>query len=166
MPNEQANRFRDFLLNENQCLGIDDELYETLRIECGIPKYGVDMDENTVVPELGLDEMISYNKGCYVGQEIIARIHFRGHVAKKLTGLVFEGDRAETLPIGTVPDSESELTTSDGKKAGKMTSISFSPKFNKNVALAYVRYEFLTPGTELKATNGKCEVTELPFITV
>jgi tRNA-modifying protein YgfZ len=72
-------------------VSIDDETYETLRIESGIPKYGVDMDETTIVPELGLDGLISYNKGCYVGQEIIARIHFRGHVAKQLTGL---GDRS------------------------------------------------------------------------
>src|SRR5262249_22195008 len=79
---------------------ISDELYEVLRIESGTPKYGVDMDETTIVPELDLEEMISYTKGCYIGQEIIARIHFRGHVAKQLTGLIlssppYEGGVAE-----------------------------------------------------------------------
>jgi folate-binding protein YgfZ len=68
---------------------ISDELFEVLRIERGIPLYGTDMDETTIVPELGLDGLISYEKGCYIGQEIIARIHFRGHVAKKLTGLLW-----------------------------------------------------------------------------
>src|SRR5690606_33913348 len=63
---------------------IDAETYETIRVENGVPKYGVDMDDTTIVPELGIDELISYTKGCYIGQEIIARIHFRGHIAKQL----------------------------------------------------------------------------------
>ena len=84
-------------------VAIDDETYETLRIESGIPKYGVDMDETTIVPELGLDGLISYNKGCYIGQEIIARIHFRGHVAKRLTGLALDGPRT---PSSASVDSE------------------------------------------------------------
>src|SRR5512141_1827088 len=69
----------DFL-TELQNIGaieVSDELYEILRIESGIPKYGKDMDESTIVPELAIDGLISYNKGCYIGQEIIARIHFR-----------------------------------------------------------------------------------------
>ena len=65
---------------------------ETLRIEAGVPRYGVDMDETNVVTETGLDEAVSYTKGCYIGQEIIARIKYRGHVAKKLSGLRFEGN--------------------------------------------------------------------------
>src|SRR4029078_6972446 len=122
IPNELADDFRKFLYDDNGCLTITDDLYETLRIESGIPKYGVDMDETTIVPELGLDGMISYNKGCYVGQEIIARIHFRGHVAKQLTGLIFEGElteQAETRPLGSV---SVELSSADGKNAGRITS--------------------------------------------
>jgi folate-binding protein YgfZ len=69
---------------------------EVLRVEAGVPRYGVDAGEANVVTEV-LDEAeaVSYTKGCYVGQEIIARIHWRGHVAKRLTGLLLEGD-AET----------------------------------------------------------------------
>src|SRR6185503_4095941 len=127
MPIDQAEKVRDLLINENNCVVIDDELYETLRIESGIPKYGVDMDETTIVPELGLDGMISYNKGCYVGQEIIARIHFRGHVAKQLTGLVissppYEGGVAPASGDGVVL-SGSELKSLDGKNAGRVTSV-------------------------------------------
>src|SRR5438094_6012954 len=62
---------------------VEDETVEVLRIEAGIPRFGVDMDENTVVSETCLDDAISDTKGCYVGQEIIIRIKHRGHVAKK-----------------------------------------------------------------------------------
>ena len=167
VPVDQAEKFRGFLEKENGCLAIDDELYETLRIESGVPKFGVDMDETTIVPELGLEGMIAYNKGCYVGQEIIARIHFRGHVAKKLSGLVFDGDltnEAETRPSGSVLKHGSELVSDEGKNAGKITSVTFSPKLGKAIALAFVRYDFLSAGTSLRAGEIECQVTELPFV--
>lgn len=147
-------------LVKNGHLEIDDELYETLHIESGVPKYGVDMDETTIVPELGLDSLISYNKGCYIGQEIIARIHFRGHVAKSLTGLLF-GTDADPLLTNEHP---TELTTIEGKNAGRITSITFSPKLGRIIALAYVRYEHLAEGTELRAGDHTVMVTPLPFI--
>lgn len=158
-----VDEFRSFLADENGCLPIDDELYETLRIEAGIPKYGVDMDATTVVPELGIEDLVSYNKGCYIGQEIIARIHFRGHVAKQLTGLLLgsEGGMAEDRAISLVG---TELRSTDGKPAGKITSATYSPKLEKIVALAYVRYEHLAPGTVLHAGDAEAVVTPLPFI--
>jgi len=155
VANDLAEKFRDFLSIENGCVTISNELYETLRIESGIPKYGVDMDETTIVPELGIEEMISYKKGCYVGQEIIARIHFRGHVAKQLDGLVLEA----TLPAG------SELMSSDGKNAGRITSVAYSPKLDKTIALAFVRYDYVAEGTELMADGKKAIVTDLPFVS-
>ena len=164
MPIDQAEKVGDLLINENNCVVIDDELYETLRIESGIPKYGVDMDETTIVPELGLDGMISYNKGCYVGQEIIARIHFRGHVAKQLTGLIFEGElteQAETRPLGSV---SVELSSADGKNAGRITSKVFSPKLETEIALAFVRYVYLAEGTNLRAGERDVQVTTLPLV--
>ncbi len=125
------------------------------------------MDENTIVPELGLEGMISYTKGCYIGQEIIARIHFRGHVAKQLTGLIFDepsGEKAETRPVGSVPQAENELTTADGKNAGRITSVAYSPKLQRTVALAFVRYDYLAAGTELHANDDEvCQVHPLPF---
>jgi folate-binding protein YgfZ len=155
IPIELAEKFRDFLSVENKCVTIDDELYETLRIETGIPKYGVDMDETTIVPELGLDGQISYTKGCYIGQEIIARIHFRGHVAKRLTGLV---SVTEGLSAGV------DLTTVDGKNAGKITSVTFSPKLEKTTALAFVRFDHLETGTELRCGDIPVIVADLPFV--
>jgi folate-binding protein YgfZ len=146
-------------LKSNGAVEITDDLYETLRIESGIPKYGVDMDETTIVPELGLDGLISYNKGCYIGQEIIARIYFRGHVAKRLTGLMSEPGAIAT---GFLPGAE--LTTEDGKNAGRITSVTYSPKLGKTIALAYVRYDYLEVGTALILEGGKVTVTDLPFI--
>ena len=168
MPIDQTERVRNLLVNENNSIEIDEEIYEVLRIESGIPKYGVDMDETTIIPELGLDGMISYTKGCYVGQEIIARIHFRGHVAKQLTGLVFDGDlseRAETRPLGSVSLSNQELSYSDGKNAGKITSVTFSPKLQKTVALAFIRYDYLGERTELVLDGRTAKVKSLPFIS-
>lgn len=139
---------------------ISDELYEVLRIESGIPKYGIDMDESTIVPELGIDGLISYNKGCYIGQEIIARIHFRGHVAKELTGLV-----SEPLPAGERAPfaANTELTTPEGKNAGRITSSTFSTRLGNEIALGYVRYDFLAEGTELRAGERVVNVKNLPF---
>jgi folate-binding protein YgfZ len=149
---------REELLKDG-AVAIDDDLYETLRIENGVPKYGVDMDETTIVPELGLDGLISYNKGCYIGQEIIARIHFRGHVAKRLTGLVLEPPAATA---GIAPGTE--LTNADGKNAGRITSVTFSPKLDKTIALAFVRYDYLAAGTQLFAGKERSIVMELPFV--
>lgn len=140
-------------LRNSGMVAIDDELFETLRIEAGVPKYGIDMDETTVVPELGIDELVSYDKGCYIGQEIIARIHFRGHVAKQLTGLVSDA------PLR----SGSDLTVDD-KDAGRITSTTYSPRLGKHIALAFVRYAHLAPGTVLRVEGQDAVVTPLPFI--
>lgn len=161
MPIDQAERVRELLINENNCVVIDDELYEALRIESGIPKFGLDMDETTIVPELGLDGMISYTKGCYIGQEIIARIHFRGHVAKQLTGLVLSEPSASA--DGLIPGAE--LLSTEGKSAGKITSVAFSPKLGKIVALAFVRYDYLAEGTELSLDGSAANVHALPLVS-
>ena len=133
------------------------DLYETLRIENGIAKYGVDMDEETVVPEVGLEDLISYNKGCYIGQEVIARIHFRGKVAKELKGLIFEDESPQIKP-------KDDIKSLEEKNAGFITSITYSPKLEKTIALAYIRNAFLEEGTELKIGDYKAKVKNLPFI--
>lgn len=152
---ESADEFLDELKNQN-AVEISDELFEILRIENGVPLYGVDMDETTVVLETGIDEAVSFTKGCYVGQEIIARIHFRGHVAKKITGLVFEDETANV-------NSGDEIKSVEGKNAGKITSVAFSPKIGKKIALAFVRYDFLAEDTELKIGDFMAKVKNLPF---
>ena len=159
IPNDRADYFRRGLIG-SRAVEIHDDLYETLRIESGIPKYGVDMEETTIVPEIGLDGLISYNKGCYIGQEIIARIHFRGHVAKRLTGLAL----SEPGAIATGFPAGAEISSRDGKNAGRITSFTFSPKLDRTIALAYVRYDYLADGTELCLADQRFVVKDLPFI--
>ena len=133
---------------------------ETLRIEAGIPRYGRDMDETNVVTETNLDDSVSFTKGCYVGQEIIIRIKHRGHVAKKLAGEVF--DTTTVIKDGT------PLLGSNGNEVGRVTSSAFSPTLGKTVALGYLRYEQLTPGTELSVVHDgqgiPGRVSDLPFV--
>jgi folate-binding protein YgfZ len=139
------------------------EAWEVLRVEAGVPRYGVDAsDANVVLEVVDEAETVSYTKGCYAGQEIIARIHWRGHVAKRLAGVVLEGD-AE-------PPADARLRDSaEGREAGRITSSVFSPRLRARVALALVKYDFLAPGTELKVFSGETEVcaarvAELPLV--
>ncbi|HEV3471567.1 MAG TPA: glycine cleavage T C-terminal barrel domain-containing protein [Pyrinomonadaceae bacterium] len=136
---------------------------EVLRVEAGVARYGVDADESNVVTEVvDEDEAVSYTKGCYVGQEIIARIHWRGHVAKRLAGLVFARD-AE-------PPADARLRECGGaREAGRITSAVFSPRLRRHVALALVKYDFLEPGTEVRVFSGDEElcaahVAALPLV--
>jgi folate-binding protein YgfZ len=166
---DSAENFKNEL---KKAIEISDELFEVLRIENGVPLYGVDMDETTIVPELDLSDTISYTKGCYIGQEIIARIHFRGHVAKKLTGLILSEPSAVAdglNDLSVAPASAgalvgAEIKSPDGKNAGKITSVIFSPKLQKTIALAFVRYDFLAEGTELKVGEFTATVKDLPFV--
>ena len=163
VPADAAAEFE----NERRASGaieITDELYELLRVENGVPKYGVDMDESTVVLETGLDEAVSFNKGCYIGQEIIARIHFRGHVAKRLAGLVLE--TAELPGSANGGPENYELRSPDGKNAGRLTSIVLSPRIGRIIALGYVRYDYLAEGTILKLGETTSTVKGLPFFPV
>ena len=130
------------------------EVAEILRIEAGIPHHGQDMDESNVVLETNLDDAISYTKGCYVGQEIIIRIKHRGHVAKKLAGMKFD------QPV----DRGATLTSEDNKDIGRVTSVTYSPKLESTIALGYVRYEYLSLGTAVKAGDVSGAVADLPFI--
>ena len=132
---------------------VSPETFEILRIEAGIARHGKDMDETNVVPETNLDDAVSYTKGCYLGQEIIVRIKHRGHVAKKLTGITFEGDVQDSV-----------ITSEDGKEIGRVTSSTYSPKLSSHIALGYVRYEYLAAGTKVKAGAISGTVTELPFV--
>ena len=139
-------------------VSVADETFETLRIEAGVGHFGRDMDESNVVTEANLDDAVSFTKGCYIGQEIIARIKYRGHVAKKLTGIAFE--HSGKVEPGTV------VRSAEGKEIGRVTSFVFSPSLGRAIALGYVRYEQLAPGTEVQvgASETKAVVTELPFV--
>jgi folate-binding protein YgfZ len=133
---------------------------ETLRLEAGIPRFGIDMDETKVVTETNLDDAVSFTKGCYIGQEIIARIKYRGHVAKKLTGVLLEDEVAI--------ESGAKLLSADDREIGSITSSTVSPCLQRTIALAYMKYDHLEPGTRVKIISSEREyqaaVAELPFV--
>ena len=141
-------------------VAISDGTFETLRIEAGVPLYGIDMDENNVVTETNLDDAVSFTKGCYLGQEIIVRIKHRGHVAKKLSGVVL----ADSTPVAR----NSKIISSEGKEIGRVTSSAFSPRLDRAIALGYLKYDFLAAGTEVNVAapenETKATVVELPFV--
>ena len=139
---------------------ISDVTFETLRIEAGVPLYGIDMDESNVVTETNMDDAVSFTKGCYLGQEIIIRIKHRGHVAKKLSGVVL----ADSTPV----PRNSKIVSSDGKEIGRVTSSAFSPRLERAIALGYLKYDYLAGGTEVKVATPEGEtratVAELPLV--
>ncbi|MDP7048873.1 MAG: aminomethyl transferase family protein [Verrucomicrobiota bacterium] len=129
---------------------------EIARVEAGIPRFGVDMDNNTLPPEVGLEaRAISYNKGCYIGQEIIARIRTYGRVNRSLVGYRLDAD----LAGGTL------LTDDSGKTVGTLTSVIDSPRFGP-IALGSAKRGSETPGqafTAREPAQGRATVTETPF---
>ena len=139
---------------------ISNATFETLRIEAGVPLYGIDMDENNVVTETNLDDAVSFTKGCYLGQEIIIRIKHRGHVAKKLSGVML----ADSTPV----PRNSKIISSEGKEIGRVTSSTFSPRLDRAIALGYLKYDYLAAGTEVKVvapeSETKATVADLPLV--
>lgn len=137
------------------------EALETARIEAGIPRFGADMDETNIPIECGIESRaVSYTKGCYIGQEIINRIHTMGHVNKELRGL-WLADELKTLPV------HGDKLFKDEKEVGYLTSAVKSPALDKNIALGYVRREANAVGTELvlRATGETAAVVvDLPFV--
>jgi folate-binding protein YgfZ len=134
--------------------------WETVRIESGTPRFGADMDETNLPLECGIESRaIAYDKGCYIGQEVINRIHSIGHVNRGLQGLRL-GEELTSLP------ARGERLFDSGKDVGYITSAVNSPKFGK-IALGYVRREAAYAGNELrlKTASGESPVTvvELPF---
>jgi folate-binding protein YgfZ len=133
---------------------------ETARIEAGLPRFGADMDETNLAPEALDTRAISYAKGCYIGQEVIARIRTYGQVAKSLRGLRLGGGCLEAPAKGT------KLLLAE-KEVGVITSAVWSPAMRAVIALGYVRREANQTGTELEATTpaGKipARIVELPF---
>ena len=141
---------------------------ETFRIEHGVPRWGRELTSDILPPEAGLDETaIDYDKGCYVGQEVISRMKMSGQRSKKLTGFTSLDDY--TLEPGM------ELLTigGDGKSVGWITSATRSRRLGREVALGYLKRPFFPGGFKLEARhpehtdrrNVRIEITELPFAT-
>ncbi len=135
---------------------------EAARIEAAIPRFGAEMDQTNLPPETGIESRaISYSKGCYIGQEIIARIRTYGQVARSLRGFTLKNDLKE-LP------AKGDKIYLGNKEVGYLCSALRSPALNANIALGYVRREHNQIGAELHVRTLTAEIpltiVEIPFV--
>jgi folate-binding protein YgfZ len=146
------------------------EAWEIARVEAGRPEWGLDIDDTTIPQEANFDELhaISYTKGCYVGQETVARVHFRGHVNKHLRGIHAAGLDA--------PPAGATLHDDAGQQVGDVRTAVRSPRLG-GIALAMIRREVVAGASLLAhwpldgSTDGgvnerRVDVTALPFDAV
>lgn len=131
-----------------------------LRVEAGVPCFGHDVDETTLLMEAPLEHLVSYTKGCYIGQEVVARIKHRGHVNRFLAGLILEGSE---LPAYGAP------VLVGAKEVGRVTSAVRSIALGLPIVLAYLRREHLEPGTPVtvkhRGATIPARVAALPFVS-
>ncbi|MFY9950946.1 MAG: glycine cleavage T C-terminal barrel domain-containing protein [Candidatus Sulfotelmatobacter sp.] len=135
---------------------VGSEALERLRIADGVPLYGVDIRERDLPQETEQARALNFNKGCYVGQEIVERIRSRGNVHRKFTGLLIEG-------AGNVVAGEKII--SGEKEVGEITSVAVvqTSTSGRTLALGYIRREVGVPGREVTVGAVKAVVTQLPF---
>ena len=134
---------------------------ETVRIESGRPRFGVDMDADTIPLEAGLEERaISRSKGCYVGQEVIVRVQDRGQgrVAKRLVGLTFDAGASVPAAGASILSGEREI--------GRVTSATWSPALSRPIALGYAHRDFAEPYTPVAVDGSAGLVVALPIVAV
>ena len=145
---------------------LDHAAAEIARIEHGIPRWGRELTDEIIPIEANLEERaIDYEKGCYIGQEVISRIKMSGQTNKQLRGLISVGD----IPLQ--PGMKLAATSAKGKEAGWITSATRSEKIGKEIALGYVKRGFNDPGARLDALTSDSgtataiaiEVVPLPF---
>lgn len=134
--------------------------FNTLRIEAGKPAFGIDMNEDTIPIEAGLWNALDFEKGCYIGQEVIARIKWRGRVNWHLVGFISSENK--DILVGS-------KIINDNKEIGRITSSTFSGILDKHIALGYIRREFNEENQQVLISIGenshlKATVCELPFI--
>ncbi len=128
---------------------------EVLRIEAGEARYGAELGEHTLPAELRLvDRAVSFTKGCYTGQEVVARMQSRGRVGHLLVGVALDGD--------ALPAPGAVITAGD-TRAGELTSVARSPSAGA-IALGFVRRGFDEPGTAVEVDGGTAHVVALPFV--
>ena len=129
------------------------EALELERIAAGIPVYGVDIRERDLPQEIEQARALNFNKGCYVGQEIVERIRSRGAVHRKFSGFLLD----EAVPVGS-------KVSAGGKDVGEITSVAAAlPTAEKTIALGYIRRETGTPGREVMIGTTKAIVVQLPL---
>ena len=153
---ENESDLQEYQRGEN----VDGPTYNVLRVEAGLPAAGLELSEDFNPWEAGLDNSISLHKGCYNGQEIVARLNTYQKIKQHLRGLKIEADAAVNWENAALQDN--------GKIVGRITSCVDSPRFG-TIALAYVRNEWAAPDNALQVLagekNASATVVKLPFET-
>lgn len=152
VPGEQVESIWNALLQAG-AIEVHEQTLETFRILCGIPKVGHDTHEKTLPQETGQERALNFNKGCYIGQEIVERIRARGAVHRTFVGFEVEGP---------APAAGMKIQ-SEGKDVGEITSIAAEPLKGKRLALGYLRREFLATDKTLTAGEAEVKAATLPF---
>jgi folate-binding protein YgfZ len=157
VPTERLGALWD-RLREAGARPVGRDAWDILRVEAGVVRYGADVDASTLLLEAPLADAYSLNKGCYLGQEVVARITYRGHVNRKIVGFRF-GDAS--VPARGAP------VLVEGKEVGRITSAVRSPALGVALALGFLRREHFEPGTRVEVRHGDeslaAEVAPLPF---
>ena len=132
------------------------EALELLRVAAGIPRYGMDIRDRDLPQETGQQRALNFNKGCYVGQEIVERIHSRGAVHRMFTGFQFKGEQ--------LPPPGSKIVF-EGKEVGDLTSVATVPCAGgqRSIALGYIRRE-VSPGKTVDVAGVPAVVTPPPLV--
>lgn len=137
----------DFLnaLHQDGWTCLSEEEKETIRIENGIAILGIDCNEKNLPQEARLDRALHFEKGCYLGQEIIARLHYKGHVNKILSILVSDDAKYP---------KKNETIIHEKKEIGSITSSTYSEKYKKGIALGYIPYKLYQEDPHLTSSDG------------
>jgi folate-binding protein YgfZ len=135
---------------------------ELLRIERGIPRWGNELSEDTLPQEAGLDQVaVDFKKGCYVGQEVVSRIHSVGRVNRRLCGFVGDFDPSKA--------TAATLLDAGDHKAGRLTSAAYHPELKRTVSLGYVQIQIDDPVFSVVDESGAClgraERSEFPLVS-
>ena len=138
---------------------------ESLRIEAGIPRYGTELTDAVIPLEAELEHAINFEKGCYIGQEIVARMKYRGHPNRLLRGIEINDNPTSQDDCKLQPDAR---VFNGDKEIGWVTSSTFAPTLGKEIALGYVRIAVTEPGSrvQIETSDGRVEATVvlLPFL--
>jgi folate-binding protein YgfZ len=157
-PAERAKDIRDAIERAVTIAGGamgDDDGWDALRLERAVPRFGVDFDDKTYPQEASLEKSaVSFDKGCYLGQEVVCMLELRGRVKRKLVPLVLEGEKP--------PGHGAAVLDETGAAAGEVTSAASSPTLGKAVALAMLKRAHTEPGKRVVVEGHHGIVVERP----
>lgn len=157
VPNERAAAFEDALRAKLGELGGafgDDEAYAALCIEQGLPRFGVEFDTTMLPQEASLEKRaVSFDKGCYLGQEVVYMLEHRGHPKRKLCAIELEGN--------DVPANGASVATADGEAIGDVRNATRGPLRGRVRALAMIKWSNAKPGTELRVDGRAAHVVSV-----